>query len=176
MIERLNRENLRDINRANQPFELIGRVLPEYRNKAWTYAEQLFEESSTKAYPNDPVDYAAYIDAADRAAFLYYESGECLGQIILRRDWNRYAFVEDIAVAVSARGKGVGTALMQSAVKWAKKNDLCGLALETQDTNVWACRFYRRFGMKIGGVNTMLYRQFSEPYCDEIAIFWYLEF
>lgn len=51
-----------------------------------------------------------------------------------------------------------------------------GLALETQDNNLQACRFYQRMGFRLGGVNTMLYKNFRKPVRDETALFWYLLF
>ncbi len=51
-----------------------------------------------------------------------------------------------------------------------------GLALETQDNNLQACRFYQRMGFRLGGVNTMLYKNFRKSVRDETALFWYLLF
>lgn len=79
-------------------------------------------------------------------------------------------------VQKSSRGQGVGTALMQKAIEWAKDKELYGLALETQDNNLLACRFYSKCGFVIGAVDTMLYKNFSQPYSDATAIFWYLKF
>ena len=79
-------------------------------------------------------------------------------------------------MAAKFRGQGIGTALINQAMAWAKEKGLKGLALETQDNNLLACRFYQKCGMKIGAVNTMLYRNFSKPWCDEIAVFWYMQF
>ena len=72
------------------------------------------------------------------------------------------------------RGKGIGHALINTAIEWAKQNNLCGLMLETQDVNLLACRFYSKLGMKIGAVDNMLYANF--PTYNERAIFWYLKF
>ena len=106
-----------------------------------------------------------------------YSDTECVGQIVLRKDWNKYAFVEDICVSKSNRGQGVGTALLQKAIEWAKEKKLHGLALETQDNNLLACRFYSKCGfVVIGAVNTMLYKNFQKPWSDATAIFWYLKF
>ena len=116
-------------------------------------------------------DYAAYIDNPDKTIYLAYSGSECIGQIVLRKDWNRYAFIEDICVAQSARGQGVGTGLIQKAVQWAEDSGMKGLALETQDNNLLACRFYAKCGFVIGAVNTMLYRNFDN---EESAVFWYL--
>lgn len=96
--------------------------------------------------------------------------------LVLRADWNGYAYIEDICVVQAARGQGVGSALIERAKAWARERELSGLALETQDNNLLACRFYARRGFQIGGVNTMLYRKFRQPYCEETAIYWYLLF
>ena len=85
-------------------------------------------------------------------------------------------FIEDICVSASYRGNGIGTALIQKAVQWAKEKGLCGLALETQDNNLLACRFYAKCGFSVGAVNTMLYKNFEKPWSDETAIFWYMKF
>ena len=81
-----------------------------------------------------------------------------------------------IYLAPAAQGQGVGTALMERAKRWARERGLGGLALETQDTNLIACRFYQKCGLEIGAVNTMLYKNMPAPACEDIAIFWYLKF
>lgn len=173
-IVKINHQNLADINKANQPFEVIGKIKPAFSDGIWTYTEELYEQSYMKAYEDDSWDCAAYIDNSDKTVFFAYSDKECIGQIVLKRDWNRYAFIEDISVAKSARGQGVGTGLIQKAIEWAKNANLHGLALETQDNNLWACRFYAKCGFVIGAVNTMLYRNFGNH--DEVAVFWYLQF
>lgn len=70
------------------------------------------------------------------------------------------------------RGRGVGTRLMDCAKAWAQERRLHGLMLETQDDNLLACRFYRKYGMRIGGVDELLYAGFGSR---EKAVFWYLE-
>lgn len=172
-IVKMGQAHLVDMNKANQPFEIIGRINPTFAGGIWTYTEELYEQPYTKVYPIDPCDYTEYIDNPDKAVFLAYSGAECIGQVVLKRDWNRYAFIEDICVAKSARGQGVGTALIQTAIAWAKEAGLKGLALETQDNNLLACRFYAKCGFVIGAVNTMLYRNFHN---EEFAVFWYMLF
>ena len=175
-IEELNAERIGDMNRANEEFAVIGRIVPALQNGVWTYTEELFESPWAKKYPAEETDWRGYIGSADKAAFLAYEGETCIGQIVLRTDWNRYALIEDIGVAQAMRGRGVGRALIEKAQDWAHEHDLCGLALETQDNNLSACRFYTACGFEIGAVNTMLYRSFDRPYCDETAVFWYKRF
>lgn len=176
MIVELTKDKIVDVNKANQVFLLIGEIIPRYENGTWSYLEKLFPEPKEKYYPDDDEDWELYIENPDKAIFLDYENGRCVGQIILRRDWNHYAFIEDISVAAAFRGQGAGTELMNRAVEWAKEKELDGLALETQNNNLLACRFYKKFGMEIGSVNTMLYKNAPKPWCDEIAVFWYLKF
>lgn len=170
-IVKIDRQNITDINKANQPFEIIGRICPSYADGIWTYKEEIYEHPRIKTY--QALDHNDHINDPDKAVFLAYSDTECVGQIALKSDWNGYAFVEDICVAGSARGKGIGTALIEKAVEWAKSRDLKGLALETQDNNLLACRFYAKCGFKIGAVNTMLYKNLGN---DETAVFWYLLF
>lgn len=173
-IVKINHQNFTDINKANQPFEVIGKIKPAFSDGIWTYTEEIYGQSYMKEYPSDLCDCAVYIDNPDKTAFLAYSGKECIGQIVLKKDWNRYAFIEDICVAKSARGKGVGTVLMQKAIEWAKNSNLNGLSLETQDNNLLACRFYVKCGFVIGAVNTMLYKNFDNK--EEAAVFWYLQF
>lgn len=51
-IVKIATHNLADINKANQPFEVIGKIKPSFNNGIWTYTEELFEQAYTKAYPN----------------------------------------------------------------------------------------------------------------------------
>lgn len=172
-ITKITRQNINDINKANQPFEVIGKIIPKLTDGKWSYTEKLYDQSYIKKYSNDSCDYAAYIDNVDSVVFFAYDKTECIGQVILKKKWNLYAFIEDICVAQSVRGQGVGTALMQKAIEWAKDSDLQGLALETQDNNLLACRFYAKCGFSIGGVDTLLYKNLVN---EETAVFWYLKF
>ena len=152
---------------------MCHRINPTFVDGDWTYAEEIYENPYIKQYPSDSCDYAVYIDNPDKVVFFAYSNAECIGQIVLKRDWNLYAFIEDICVAKSARRQGVGTALIQKAIEWAEESELKGLALETQDNNLLACRLYTKCGFVIGAVNTMLYKNFDN---EEFAVFWYLMF
>lgn len=175
-ITQLTHRNLPHMNQSNQPFEVIGKIKPSFINGVWTYAEELLETPYSKTYENEREDYSDYIDNEDKVVFLAYSNEKCVGQIVLKKDWNQYVFVEDICVSGEERGKSIGTALIEKAIAWAKSKGLGGLALETQDNNVLACRFYAKCGFVIGAVNTMLYKNFEKPDADEVAILWYLKF
>lgn len=138
------------------------------------FTELLYEESYEKSYSNDNEDYNEYINNTDKVVYFFYHNNECVGQVRLRKNWNKYAFIEGIHVSKHVRGQGIGSALINESTVWAKQNNLYGLMLETQDNNLLACKFYLKCGFEIGALDTMLYANFHSN--DEKAIFWYLKF
>ena len=118
-------------------------------------------------------DLTAHPDAAGTWVFVAFLDGSLAGRIVLSEGWNRYAWVEDIAVDAGHRRAGVGRALMDRAIAWAVERGLPGIRLETQNNNVPACKFYESCGFRLGGFDRDLYRGLDEA-TTEIALFWYL--
>ena len=171
-IEPLTRQNAPACAAVlRQPFAVIGRLLPEYRDGRWSAQEELFPAAREKTYPDD-VDLERFLREADCAGFAAREGERVAGVLLLEAYWNRYAFVHELAVDRERRGQGVGTRLMDCARAWARERGLHGLMLETQDDNLLACRFYRKCGLRIGGIDEKLYAGFGSR---EKAVFWYLE-
>ncbi|ANF97479.1 GNAT family N-acetyltransferase [Paenibacillus bovis] len=170
MIQQMDNANKHDYNRSNEGFTVIGRLIPQYENDCWSYTEELYDKPYPKEYEDENID-DSYINNTHKAVFFYYSDHHCVGQIRLRVSWNGYAFIEDLGICQSWRQKGIGSLLLDQAIEWARQNKLIGLALETQDVNLSACRFYARKGFVIGGIDTMLYSKFSTAH--EKAIFWY---
>lgn len=134
----------------------------------------------TKRYSDEPskeedADYSAYIGNPDQIVYLAF-AGDCVaGKIVLRKNWNQYAYIEDIQVDRAYRRHGIGRKLIEQAKRWAAAGGMPGLMLETQNNNVRACRFYESCGFEIGGFDTRLYKGIHKQ-TDEIALFWYLMF
>jgi streptothricin acetyltransferase len=173
MIIKMTHPNMNDLYKSNEGFIVSGRIVPKYENDNWTYTEEIFPEQYYKQYEYDEID-TSYYDEDGKAIFLYYNDNNCIGQIRLRSNWNGYAFIEHIGITKDWRQQGVGTALLEKAMEWAKQNNFVGLMLETQDVNVSACRFYAKNNFVIGAVDNMLYSKFSTAL--EKAIFWYYKF
>jgi len=143
----------------------------------------LFAEDGAVRYEVVPVspyekryrkgDLTAHGEARDRELFLAFLDDSLAGRIALSEGWNRYAWVEDIAVDARRRRAGVGRALMDRAIGWAAERGLPGIRLETQSNNVPACKFYESYGFHLGGFDRDLYRGLDEA-TTEIALFWYL--
>jgi len=121
-----------------------------------------------KTYPswqrlsNDSVSFAAYVNA--RVA----------GELDLSTGWNGYAHIENLIVARESRRQGLARALVMRAVAWAESKGFPGVMLETQNTNVSACKLYESCGFKLRGFDSDLYRGL-DPHSQEVALFWYLQ-
>ena len=178
MIECATPKNVHLALFESEPFDVVGRLVPNFENGVWSFTEQLLATPFQKAYKDDfsLSDYLDFLSRPRRAVLLFLDAdGVCLGRARVRANWNKYAFLEDIAVRAFARKKGVGAALFQAVCAWAKEEGLCGVALETQDVNLLACRFYQKMGMALGCADTFLYANFPETK-TELALFWYLRF
>lgn len=166
------RTTLCPLLRAQQPFEIIGRLLPSYDGEKWTTTELLFAEKKEKTYPDDSFDPMEYVENPEKAAFLAMLGEECAGSIRVCRRWNGNALIEDLAVDRAFRRHGVGTMLMDAAVRWGKEKGFNGVSLETQDNNLAACRFYLQYGFELGGIDAKVYARPS--YRGETALYFYL--
>jgi GNAT superfamily N-acetyltransferase len=67
------------------------------------------------------------------------------------------AMVWDLRVAPAQRGTGVGSALFRAAEAWAGARGCGWLKIETQNVNAAACRFYRKLGATLGGIDRFAY-------------------
>ncbi|MCX5379824.1 N-acetyltransferase [Streptomyces sp. NBC_00091] len=83
--------------------------------------------------------------------------------------WNRRLTVEDIEVAPTHRGRGVGRALMELAAGFARERGAAHLWLEVSTVNAPAVHAYRRMGFTLCGLDTALYD--GTPAAGEQALF-----
>jgi len=173
-IEKITSTNIGDIGTCNGEFTINAKLVLHAENGEISYG-LVDVPSTTKRYGEDDLDYTAYIDNPDKAVFLAYADGRFAGQITLRKSWNGYACIENIAVDTRFRRQGIGNELISRAKQWAQQQNLAGLMLETQNNNVDACRFYERCGFHLGGFDTQLYKAINRN-TDEIALYWYLQF
>ena len=171
-IARFDKSMLSLLPRPQEPFEIIGKLVPIFDGHEWKISEELFDNPYEKTYPDDMFDPMTYIDNPNEAAFLAMFDGKCIGSLRVGKRWNSNAFVDDLAIDMAHRGKGVGTMLMDAAVNWGKEMGLYGISLETQNLNLHACRFYLKYGFKLGGIDRYVYT--NKDYRDEIALYLYI--
>lgn len=72
------------------------------------------------------------------------------------------AVLWDLRVAPESRGQGVGAALFVAARSWAHEKGFAGLLVETQDTNVPACRFYLKMGCRVISYEPAVYESLPD--------------
>ncbi|CAH1193030.1 Streptothricin acetyltransferase A [Paenibacillus auburnensis] len=120
-------------------------------------------------------DFKEYIGNPNKTCYLAYAGEVIVGQILLKKHWNKYGYVDYLKVDNEYRGFGIGRQLIGRARLWAEAGGMPGLMLETQNNNVRACKFYESCGFVIGGFDYLLYKGLH-PHANEAAIYWYLMF
>jgi len=173
-IRTIDQNLLQDVNRCDATFTVNAKLVLGAENGIIRYSVVPVEPYQKK-YIFEEKDYPSYISDPDKTIYFAYIEEQLAGQIGVIKYWNEYAWIDDFFVDSEFRRHGVGKALMQKAVEWAKAKQLPGIMLETQNNNVAACRFYESFGFKIYGFDTYLYKG-TNPTTDEIALYWYLIF
>ncbi|MXQ55319.1 GNAT family N-acetyltransferase [Shimazuella alba] len=153
------------LSAKGQEISYTIKEIPSYRK---SYIGEPYEEMSME-------DYFTYIDNPNQIIYFAFVENQVVGQIILKRNWNQYAYVEDIKVDARFRMHGIGRRLIEQAKQWARSHNMPGIMLETQNNNVRACKFYESCGFVIGGFDFCVYKGIDKQN-DETAIYWYLMF
>ena len=111
---------------------------------------------------SDPVDETLMVSlkkllASDDAEFFLAvdEASRCLGYIQQRYRHSIWlsgleATLEDLYVSPGRRKLGIGTRLVQFAIKRAKENGCKAIKLDTNESNRAAINLYRRLGFSTG--------------------------
>ena len=105
------------------------------------------------------------------------DDGTVVGRLSVGRDPHpASAHVADVGlmVAVDARRQGVGTALLQAAVDWAREAGVRKLELHVFPWNEAAIALYDRFGFEREGFRKEHYRRGGE-YVDAILMAYVVE-
>ena len=105
-------------------------------------------------------------------------SGSLVGVVGLElSEWNQRLVIDTIYVSAGVRGRGVGRALIASAVEFARASGIRCIWLETQTSNYPAVQFYRRCGFQFVGLDDRLYDPADRRYFldAETAIFFALD-
>jgi len=112
------------------------------------------------------------VDVERRAAswlleggFVAVADGELVGQIHVMKSRHGYGEI-GMMVAKDWRGKGVGTALMEAAIAWARAEGLHKLSLDVFPHNEAALGLYRKLGFVEEGRRVKHYRRRSGELWD----------
>ena len=170
-IQEINPKNAEDLNKCDGEFIIDSRLVLKLENDRIRYHVENMAPVR-KGYQIEKIDPVNYQEHPNQSIFFAYIDGQLAGQIILRKNWNNFAYVEDIVVDIKFRRQGVGKALILQAEKWARERQLAGIMLETQNNNVGACKLYERCGFRLEGFDQYLYKGLY-PDTYEIALYWY---
>ena len=125
-----------------------------------------------------PLQWARHFDLSNWAIFSARVAGRMAGGaavafdtpgVTLLEDRRDLAVLWDIRVTPNARRQGVGSALFERVEAWALRHGCRQLKVETQNTNVRACRFYERQGCQLRWIDRAAYPQRPE----EVQLLWY---
>jgi len=104
-------------------------------------------------------------------SFGAYDGEQLVGILIAEgQDWNQSLCIHEFHVEQMHQRTGIGSRLMQHAIKTALAKGLRIVVCETQNTNVPAIEVYRKLGFRIESIDISHYS--NDDYPDgEIAIF-----
>jgi len=160
---------------VSQVFDVVaeadGGARLEARRVALPYAKDY------DAIGDNPMRWAERFDLSNWGFFSAFSGAQCVGRAAVARDTSTLEMLEgrsdlallwDIRVAPLVRRRGVGSALFDAVVTWARSRSCLQLKVETQNTNVAACRFYAQQGCVLGTVQKGAYPELP----DEVQLLW----
>ena len=149
---------------------------------AFQLAEERVDEPYIKDYDeqpgNRPENELKKLDIKNWVFYSAYRESSLVGGLILAHKSEKTRMLEgrdditciwDIRIHPKLRRMGVGTALFQAAIDETMRLGCKFMKIETQNTNVRACNFYRKQGSRLGAINRYAYRE----YPDEMQLVWY---
>lgn len=125
-----------------------------------------------------PSRWADRFDISNWGLLTAHEGDRLIGRAVVAYDTAGVHMLEgrsdlavlwDIRVAPGVRSRGVGTQLFHGAEAWARSRGCRTMKIETQNTNVAACRFYARMGCTLGSIDRFAYSDIP----DEVQLIWY---
>ncbi len=90
--------------------------------------------------------------------------------------WNNTAVLTNLMIDLDYRRQGLGRRMWRRAVEFAQQSEVRAIMVETQNTNVAACKFYVQMGCQLVGLNEAYYtndaNDTNSGQSTEIALFW----
>ena len=149
---------------------------------------RLREEKISSPYVKDydaargegPTRWLKKWDLSEWGIFMAFQDGWHIGGSIVAPGAHigdldsRFSQLFDIRLLPEHRRQGNGSMLLKRAAEWAKQRGCSYLKIETQNTNVPACRFYAGQGCVLGNIDKCAYIAYPEAE-HETRLIWYLD-
>ncbi|MBR5452416.1 MAG: ribosomal protein S18-alanine N-acetyltransferase [Clostridia bacterium] len=135
----------------------------ELEIRFYTDADACFIADLEKECFADPWSQNAIIEAAQYGTvfLLAEENGKIVGYLGMKPVLDE-GYISNVAVTNSARGKGIGSALLQKLDEYAKENGIRTISLEVRPSNAPAIALYEKFGYKQVGRRKNFYSHPTE--------------
>ncbi len=122
-----------------EQFREMAKLIPDFIKEGDQSIEFL-----EKTISNDDSDILVYENDGTVVGFILLQAKE-------RPDFDfmipgKYCYIMDVIVTENSRGKGFGTALMNSAKDWAKQQDCNFVNLDVLSNNTGAITLYKKLG------------------------------
>jgi GNAT superfamily N-acetyltransferase len=112
-------------------------------------------------YQPNPLTRAVANVALEATGFVWAENGQILANLSLRKAYPRGArgrLIGNVVVHPDHRGRGIGRALMETAIEAAREQDAAWVGLEVRADNDVACQLYQHLGFRPVGITEHLVR------------------
>jgi ribosomal protein S18 acetylase RimI-like enzyme len=170
------------ISIAYRVAEVLDPESPSDSNGPLPFRSRALEVPVVKDYDslpgNHPLDWPARFDIRAWGFLIARNAGGHVGGAVMVAQPSELEMLEgredlallwDIRVARAVRHCGIGSALLAAGEAWARARGATVLKVETQNTNVPACRFYAGHGFVLGSVRRGAYPELPK----EIQFLWY---
>ena len=125
----------------------LKEVTPEVILSFKELIPQLSEKNPIPAFD----DIEEIIHSGNSLIFVAEENGKIIGTLTLIRyriPSGMKTWIEDVVVDKNMRGKGIGKRLTQSAIDWAKKNNIEKIDLTSSPFRIEANELYQKIGFR----------------------------
>jgi ribosomal protein S18 acetylase RimI-like enzyme len=132
--------------------------------------ERLVPQLSSSNPPPTERELAAIVTSRSTVLFVARDRGEIIGTlslVLFRIPTGLRAWIEDVIVDTSARGKGVGEALNRAAIDHAAKAGARTIDLTSRPSREAANRLYQRIGFESRETNVYRYDIPESPHSPE---------
>ena len=141
--------------------------------------ERLLNQPYRKDYDSieDPMDWPARFNVSNWTIISAFAAGTHIGGAIGAFDTPGVTMLEgrrdllvlwDLRVSADARRKGVASALFRAVEAWGRSKHCREIKIETQNTNVAACKFYGRQGCHLTEAKPYVYPGLS----GDVQLIW----
>ena len=135
--------------------------LTECNANALSAINGLLPQLSKSSQPMNMDRLSELVKSDNTFLFVASKEGQVLGMlslVILKIPTGNKAWVEDVVVDQSARGKGLGKSLMNHALEDAKKRGVKSIDLTSRPSRESANKLYQNLGYEIRETNVYRYK------------------